>query len=185
MDGEMNGPPEAAVGAPRRRPGPWPGPRIDRATPEQWAELIGWVDWRQARYGVLPEYDIAPCWPTHTSIVEELVGLHHPWKRAQLADQQADTTGSNDVVGWQDRPFWPLRQRAKTATTAPPTAKKDTSRNGSPRNLPTGSTYPRMLSNPTPQPRRGDRRQGHRAGLNRSEDRRLTYPQTPRGRMRR
>lgn len=90
-----------------------PRPWIDRASPAQWAELIGWVDWMQARYGVLPEFDIAPCWPAHTGIVEELAGLFHSWKRAQIADQQADTTGSNDLIGWHDRWFWPLRQRAK------------------------------------------------------------------------
>jgi len=91
-----------------------PRPWIDRASPEQWGELVGWVDWMQARYGALPEFDIAPCWPAHTGLVEELAGLFHSWKRAQTVDELAEKTGSNDLVAWHDRWFWPLRQRAKS-----------------------------------------------------------------------
>lgn len=91
-----------------------PRPWIDRATPAQWAELVGWVDWMQARYGALPEFDIQPCWPAHTGMVEELAGLFHSWKRAQIVDELAEKTGSNDLTGWHDRWFWPFRQRAKS-----------------------------------------------------------------------
>lgn len=90
-----------------------PQPWIDRATPAQWAELVEWVDWVQANYGALPEFDIYPCWPAHTGLVEELAGLFHSWKRAQIVDELGEKAGSNDLTGWHDRWFWPFRQRAK------------------------------------------------------------------------
>jgi len=85
-----------------------------RATPAQWDELVQWVDWMQASYGALPEFDIPPCWPAHPGMVEELAGLFHSWKRAQIADHLAEKTGSNDLTGWHDRWLWPFRQRAKS-----------------------------------------------------------------------
>lgn len=90
-----------------------PRPWLARATPAQWAELMTWVDWMQASYGALPELDIQPCWPAHPGMVEELAGLYHSWKRAQIVDELGEKTGSNDLTGWHDRWFWPFRQRAK------------------------------------------------------------------------
>lgn len=90
-----------------------PRPWVARATPAQWAEMAGWVDWMQASYGVIPDFEISPCWPAHIGLAEELAGLHHSWKRAQISDELGEKTGSNDLTGWHDRWLWPFLQRIK------------------------------------------------------------------------
>ena len=90
-----------------------PRPWVDRASPAQWRELVGWVDWLQAKYGALPEFDIPPCWPAHVGLVEELAGLFHSWKRSLIMDELNEKNGSNDLTAWHDRWLWPFRERAK------------------------------------------------------------------------
>lgn len=85
----------------------------DRATRQQWNELVDWVDWLQRSYGALTDFDIYPCWPAHLGMVEELAGLHHSWKRAVITDEEAIPNGSSDLTAWHDRWLWPLLQRAK------------------------------------------------------------------------
>ena len=119
-----------------------PQPWTDRASPAQWDELVNWVDWLQAKYGALPEYDIPPCWPAHTGVVEELAGLFHSWKRAQIVDELAEKSGSNELVAWHDRWFWPLRQRARSGHYRTTNCKESHRSNGSPRNRPIGNTCP-------------------------------------------
>ena len=108
---ELRGQPATQQDDTEKRP---PRPWTVRATTAQWDELVTWVDWMQANYSTISDYDIPPCWPAHTGIVEELAGLHHAWKRAQLADEAGETTGSIDLTGWHDRSLWPFLHRAKS-----------------------------------------------------------------------
>lgn len=88
-----------------------PRPWSARATSAEWVQLVHWVDWMQASYGTLSVFDIYPCWPAHTGVVEELAGLYRSWRRAQIADTLAGKRGSNDLAAWHDRWLWPLLAR--------------------------------------------------------------------------
>lgn len=102
-------------------PRPWPD-RVDRA---DWEELVEWVDWLQRTYEFRGEYTVHPCWPAHPGVVQELAGLYHSWRAAQLVDEISVPTiasaagkkgkrpGSNDITAWHDRWLWPFLNRIK------------------------------------------------------------------------
>ncbi|MFF9483033.1 hypothetical protein [Streptomyces sp. NPDC014733] len=81
---------------------PQPAGWVERATPEQWADLADWVDWYQGHYEVSGEHRLPPCWPRHKGAAEELHGLHAAWKAAMLTDMKTDGTG-DAAVYWHDR----------------------------------------------------------------------------------
>lgn len=103
-------------------PRPWPD-RVDRA---DWVELVEWVDWLQRTYEFRGEYTIRQCWPAHPGVVQELAGLYHSWRAAQLGDELSVPTiasvkgargarpGSSDVTAWHDRWLWPFLNRIKS-----------------------------------------------------------------------
>lgn len=81
---------------------PQPASWVERATPEEWADLADWVDWLQGHYEVSGEYRLPPCWPRHKGAAEELHGLHGSWQAAMLADMKAEGVG-DAAVYWHDR----------------------------------------------------------------------------------
>lgn len=103
----------------RIEPSPWAG----RAGAQDWEELVVWVDWLQASYGYLAEFKIHPCWPAHPGVVEELAGLYHSWRHAQLVDEISvrpiaqtkseigKRPGASDLTAWHDRWLWPFLRR--------------------------------------------------------------------------
>lgn len=84
-----------------------------RAAPQDWDQLIDWVDRLNTDYSLLSDHTIPPCWPAHPGVVEELAGLHRAWTRAQINDELAKTDGSNDLTAWHDRWLWPLLRRLR------------------------------------------------------------------------
>jgi hypothetical protein len=84
-----------------------------RATPQDWGQLIDWVDHLNTDYSLLSDHTIPPCWPAHPGVVEELAGLHRAWIRAHINDQLAKEDGGNDLAAWHDRWLWPLLRRMK------------------------------------------------------------------------
>lgn len=83
-----------------------------RATREEWAELVRWVDWMQEMYSVSghPMDPVPPCWPAHRNVAEELAALHASWIAA-LTDE-ANAKGVSDAsLYWHDRWLWPTRER--------------------------------------------------------------------------
>ena len=86
-----------------------------RATPQDWDQLIDWIDQLNNDYSLLSDHTIPPCWPAHPGVVEELAGIHHAWTRAQINDELAKTKGSNDLTAWHDRWLWPLLRRLKAS----------------------------------------------------------------------
>jgi hypothetical protein len=84
-----------------------------RATPQDWDQLIDWVDQLNTDYSILSDHTIPPCWPAHPGVVEELAGLHRAWIRAHINDELAKQDGSNDLTAWHDRWLWPLLRRLK------------------------------------------------------------------------
>lgn len=87
-----------------------------RAGPEEWAELISWVDWMQVTYSLSGHAldPVPPCWPAHSSVVEELAALHSSW-RAAMADD-VDGNGASDAsLYWHDRWLWPARERLSSS----------------------------------------------------------------------
>lgn len=97
-----------------------PTPWTTRATPADWRQLAEWVDWLQASYEFHSDYRIPPCWPAHIGVAEELAGLYHSWRNAQIADEHTakpgaeNKPGSNDLTGWHDRWLWPLLHRLRS-----------------------------------------------------------------------
>lgn len=84
----------------------------ERATPEQWAELVRWVDWMQAKYSVSGRSmdPLPPCWPAHENVAEELAALHLSWQAALI--DEANAQGVSDAaLYWHDRWLWPTRER--------------------------------------------------------------------------
>ncbi len=51
----------------------------ETATPQQWQELTGWVDWLVTTYELVGDRRVAPCWPSHPGVVEELAALRGAW----------------------------------------------------------------------------------------------------------
>jgi hypothetical protein len=84
-----------------------------RATPQDWDQLIDWVDHLNTDYSLLGDYTIQPCWLAHPGVVEELAGLYRAWTRANINDELAKNGGSNDLTAWHDRWLWPLLRRMK------------------------------------------------------------------------
>ena len=92
---------------------------VDRATAADWTQLIEWVDELQTRYAWVEELRIYPCWPAHPGVAEELAGLYHSWRQAQLVDEQTakpgsdKKRGSSDLTAWHDRWLWPFLNRVR------------------------------------------------------------------------
>ena len=99
--------------APPPKP-PTPPPRrwADRATPDQWNQLIDWVDNLTADYSIRGSDHIPPCWPAHPGVVEELAGLWRAWITAVVTDEAAED-GAVDVTAWHDRWLWPCLRRLR------------------------------------------------------------------------
>ncbi|MBO0827277.1 MAG: hypothetical protein J2P24_05795 [Streptosporangiales bacterium] len=87
-----------------------------RATRQEWAELIGWVDWMQATYSVAGHSidPVPPCWPAHLNVAEELAALHASWLAA-LTDEANAKGVSDAALYWHDRWLWPTRERLSTS----------------------------------------------------------------------
>lgn len=85
----------------------------DRALPNEWGQLIDWVDWINASYSLDSDFQIRPCWPAHPGVVEELGGLRRAWVRATIADATANAAGNAELTAWHDRWFWPTLQRLR------------------------------------------------------------------------
>ncbi|MEU7222330.1 hypothetical protein [Streptomyces chrestomyceticus] len=81
---------------------PQPAGWVERAIPQQWADLADWVDWFQGHYEVSGEYRVPPCWPRHKGAAEELAALHGSWKAAMLADMKTNGVGDASAY-WHDR----------------------------------------------------------------------------------
>jgi hypothetical protein len=76
-----------------------------------WAELRGWIDWFNGRYGAAgARVAIPPCWPQHPVVVEELTGLMVAWQSAHGAAKKP----SDSLVAWHDRWLWPCLERLYT-----------------------------------------------------------------------
>lgn len=74
----------------------------DTATTEDWSELVHWVDHlvEVMLPGITPT--LAPCWPAHAGVVEDLAAARASWLRAAEADE---------LSGWIDRVLVPLVER--------------------------------------------------------------------------
>jgi hypothetical protein len=83
-----------------------------RATREEWAELVRWVDWMQEMYSVSGHSidPVPPCWPAHRNVAEELAALHASWIAA-LTDEANAKGVSDAALYWHDRWLWPTRER--------------------------------------------------------------------------
>lgn len=83
-----------------------------RATREEWAELVRWVDWMQEKYSVSGHSidPVPPCWPAHQNVAEELAALHASWLAA-LTDEVNAKGISDASLYWHDRWLWPTRER--------------------------------------------------------------------------
>jgi hypothetical protein len=87
-----------------------------RATREEWADLVRWVDWMQTMYSVSGHSmdPVPPCWPAHQNVAEELAALHASWLAA-LTDE-ANAKGISDAaLYWHDRWLWPTRERLSSS----------------------------------------------------------------------
>ncbi|WP_340541040.1 DUF4913 domain-containing protein [Nocardioides sp. GXZ039] len=77
-----------------------------RATDDDWAALADWVD------GLLTTYElsecVAPCWPSHGGVVEELAALRSAWRAAAAKSAEED----DDAMSfWHDRALYPTITR--------------------------------------------------------------------------
>ena len=74
----------------------------DTATAEDWSELVHWVDHlvEVMLPGITPT--LAPCWPAHPGVVEDLAAARASWLRAVEADE---------LSSWIDRILMPLVER--------------------------------------------------------------------------
>jgi hypothetical protein len=90
-----------------------PQPWAARATPQDWTQLIEWVDWINSAYSILAEYQIHPCWPAHPGVVEELAAVRRAWVRAMVSDSTAKHAGSAEITAWHDRWLWATIMRFK------------------------------------------------------------------------
>jgi hypothetical protein len=96
-----------AAGAPPLPPAPPPPPPqrwADRAGPDDWFNLVDWVDNLIADYSLRGSEYLPPCWPAHPGVVEELAGLWHAWIEAVLADRAAGADGSGTLTMWHT--YW-------------------------------------------------------------------------------
>jgi hypothetical protein len=84
-----------------------------RATPQDWDQLIDWVDQLNTDYSILSDHTIPPCWPAHPGVVEELAGLWRAWIHAVINDARAKKHGGADLTAWHDRWLWPCLERIK------------------------------------------------------------------------
>ncbi|MDO5498636.1 MAG: hypothetical protein Q4F67_03030 [Propionibacteriaceae bacterium] len=81
----------------------------DRASREEWSELVAWVDWLRGTYDVTDVRAIPPCWPAHRGLANDLSALHQAWIGAQRADH--DKKDHQALIHWHDRWFAPLLGR--------------------------------------------------------------------------
>ena len=63
---------------------------------EEWAALVGWVDWLVDRYSL--DDRIPDCWHRHPPILEELSALRAAW----LGSYEAPNARASDGVAWHD-----------------------------------------------------------------------------------
>lgn len=83
-----------------------------RATADDWARLVAWVDGVRLSLSLTDKAGkIQPCWPAHPGVVEELAALRAAWVRAVIADAKSAKTGTADYIAWYDRWFWPCMAR--------------------------------------------------------------------------
>ncbi|MGH3095073.1 MAG: hypothetical protein ACRDMV_03635 [Streptosporangiales bacterium] len=87
-----------------------------RATGQDWAELIAWVDWMQEHYSLAGHAldPVPPCWPAHRGVVEQFAALRSSW-RAAMADDVDGDGASDAALYWHDRWLWPTREWASAS----------------------------------------------------------------------
>lgn len=109
-----------AAAGPRQRPQPvdpdddkdfTPIAWTDRASAAQWHELVKWVDWLRGTYDMRQEFSIAPCWPAHRGVANELAALRDAWVAALYAEyKQKDRSA---MIHWHDRWLHPFLARVR------------------------------------------------------------------------
>lgn len=83
-----------------------------RATADDWARLVAWVDGVRLSLSLTDKAGrIQPCWPAHPGVVEELAALRAAWIRAVIAVAKSTKTGTADYIAFYDRWFWPCLAR--------------------------------------------------------------------------
>lgn len=88
----------------------------DRATPADWERLIVWVDGIRLTLSLTEKKVIAPCWPAHPGVVEELAALRSAWVHAVVTDAKTPKVGTADHIAFYDRWFWPCLERLTTGS---------------------------------------------------------------------
>lgn len=83
----------------------------DRASQEEWRDLVAWVDWLRGTYDVIDERSIPPCWPAHRGLANELAALHRSWIAAQKSDH--DEKDHQALMHWHDRWLAPAMARVR------------------------------------------------------------------------
>ncbi|MEV5139490.1 hypothetical protein ACFZB6_18305 [Streptomyces syringium] len=83
-----------------------------RASARDWQDLAAWVDWLRAHYVTQPHLHIAPCWPAHGGVVEELAALWSSWRAAAQRDADPTRVG-NDLTHWHQNLLWPTIERIR------------------------------------------------------------------------
>lgn len=89
-------------------PDPWCWPHLNPAAQTKlWAQLRGWVDWYNGRYGVTESSRIPGCWFRHPAVVEELTGLWVAWRGAYFGHGEPN----DSPAYWHERLLWPTMSR--------------------------------------------------------------------------
>ncbi|GGR34554.1 hypothetical protein [Streptomyces netropsis] len=83
-----------------------------RASERDWQDLTAWVDWLRTHYVTQPQLHIAPCWPAHGGVVEELAALRSSWRAATQRDTDPARVGS-DLAHWHQNLLWPTIERIR------------------------------------------------------------------------
>lgn len=85
----------------------------DRATAQDWAGLVAWVDWLSVTYA-LGDLGVRACWPAHGAAVEELGALKMAWEHAIGACVENEWVGTEALAYWHDRYLPGTVQRLQT-----------------------------------------------------------------------
>lgn len=80
------------------------------AGPQDWADLAEWVDWLMTHYDIPRGQRIAPCWPAHPGVVEELAALRSSW-RVVAKHAAPGVKPSVEMINWHDRWMAPCLER--------------------------------------------------------------------------
>ena len=96
-----------------------PQPRrwAERATDDDWRDLITWVHDLNDSYSLRSEYLIPDCWLQHPGVIEEFAGPWGSWTGAVITDHLAGPAVSTALTAWHEQSAWPALRRIQKAIT--------------------------------------------------------------------